>query len=135
MTVSQAKAEMIGDLKDLRTKLKEQSCLLSRGFKRVESEKEERDNERKKIVLEGLKAALKRLHEVDSELVKEIKSEVFDKKQAIENLEEKVASLIKAMKSSAEEEEEEMRATIKELTDEVASLQLEQFSRLVSAHQ
>ena len=126
-----AQVAMIGDLRDLRTKLKEQSGLMSREFKRVESEKKERDDERKRIVLEGLKAALKTLHDMDSDLVKEMKSEVYDKKEAIENLERKVAGLIKSVKSSEEEDEEVMRKAIKELTDDVAGLQLEQFSRLV----
>ena len=124
-----AQEAMIRDLKILRTNLKEQGVLLSRRFKRLELEKKERDDERKRIVLERLKAALKTLRDMDSELVKEMKSEVYDKKEAIENLEEKVASLIKSSNSS-EDDEEAMRE-FKELTDEVAGLQLEQFSRLV----
>ena len=124
-----AQEAMIRDLKILRTYLKEQGVSLSRRFKRLESEKKERDDERKRIVLERLKAALKTLHDMDSELVKEMKSEVYDKKEAIENLEEKVASLIKSSNSS-EDDEEAMRE-FKELTDKVAGLQLEQFSRLV----
>jgi len=122
------KAAMVRDLKDLRTKLKEQGSLLSRGFKRMESEKKERDDERKRIVLEGLKAALKTLHDTDSDLVKEMKSEVYDKKEAIENLEQEVASLIKLVRSSEEENEEVMRGDVKKLTEQVAGLQLEQFS-------
>ena len=123
-------SDMIRDLRDLRKKLKEHGDLLSRGFKQLESEKKERDDERKRIVLQGLKAALKTLHDMDSELVKEMKSEVYDKKEAIENLEEEVASLIKSAKSS-EDDEEEMRERVEKLSSDVADLQLEQFSRLV----
>ena len=125
-----AQAAMIQDLKNLRTNLKEQGVLLSRRFKRLELEKKERDDERKRIALERLKAALKTLHDMDSELVKEMKSEVYDKKEAIENLEEEVASLIKSAKSS-EDDEEEMRERVEKLSSDVADLQLEQFSRLV----
>lgn len=125
-----AQAAMIQDLKILRTNLKEQGVLLSRRFKRLELEKKERDDERKRIALERLKAALKTLHDMDSELVKEMKSEVYDKKEAIENLEEEVASLIKSAKSS-EDDEEEMRERVEKLSSDVADLQLEQFSRLV----
>ena len=131
MTLSQAQAAMVGDLRELKKKLKEQGSLLSRGFKRVEAEKKERDERRKEIVLEGLRATLKTLHDMDSELVKEMKSEVYDKKEAIENIEEKVTSFIKSAKSSDEEDEETMRAAIKELTEQVADLNLEQFTRLV----
>ena len=125
-----AQAAMIQDLKILRTNLKEQGVLLSRRFKRLELEKKERDDERKRIALERLKAALKTLHDMDSDLVKEMKSEVYDKKEAIENLEEEVASLIKSAKSS-EDDEEEMRERVEKLSSDVADLQLEQFSRLV----
>ena len=125
-----AQEAMIRDLKILRTNLKEQGVLLSRRFKRLELEKKERDDERKRIVLERLKAALKTLHDMDSDLVKEMKSEVYDKKEAIENLEEEVASLIKSAKSS-EDDEEEMRERVEKLSSDVADLQLEQFSRLV----
>ena len=131
MALGLAQAAMVGDLRELKKKLKEQSGLLSRGFKRVESEKKERDERRKEIVLDGLRAALKNLHGVDSDLVKEMKSEVYDKKEAAENLEEKIASLIKSVKSSEEEDEDTMRAGVKELADQVDDLNLEQFSRLV----
>ena len=131
MPVGLAQAAMIGDLRDLRNKLKEQGLLISRGFKMIESEKKARDDRRKEIVLEVLKASLKTLHDIDSELVKEIKSEVYDKKEAIENLDEKLTRFIKSVKSSEAEDEEWMRAAVKELTDNVAALQLEQFSRLV----
>ena len=131
MALGLAQAAMVGDLRELKKKLKEQSGLLSRGFKRVESEKKERDERRKEIVLDGLRAALKKLHGMDSDLVKEMKSEVYDKKEAAENLEEKIASLIKSVKSSEEEDEDTMRAGVKELADQVDDLNLEQFSRLV----
>ena len=131
MPVGLAQAAMIGDLRDLRNKLREQGLLISRGFKKMESEKKVRDDRRKEIVLEVLKASLKTLHDIDSELVKEIKSEVYDKKEAIENLDEKLTRFIKSVKSSEAEDEEWMRAAVKELTDNVAALQLEQFSRLV----
>ena len=131
MALGLAQAAMVGDLRELKKKLKEQSGLLSRGFKRVESEKKERDERRKEIVLDGLRAALKTLHVGDSDLVKEMKSEVYDKKEAAENLEEKIASLIKSVKSSEEEDEDTMRAGVKELADQVDDLNLEQFSRLV----
>jgi len=128
MALGLAQAAMVGDLRELKKKLKEQGSLLSRGFKKVESEKKERDERRKEIVLEVLRAALKGAHEVDSNLVKEIKSEVYDKKEAAENLEEKIVSLIKSVKSSEEEDEEMMKAGVKELTDQVDDLNLEQFS-------
>ena len=131
MALGLAQAAMVGDLRELKKRLKEQSGLLSRGFKRVESEKKERDERRKEIVLDGLRAALKTLHSFDSDLVKEMKSEVYDKKEAAENLEEKIASLIKSVKSSEEEDEDTMRAGVKELADQVDDLNLEQFSRLV----
>ena len=131
MTLGLAQAAMVGDLRELQKKLKEQGGLISRGFKRVESEKEARDQKRKRIVLEELKAALKTLHEMDSQLVKDMKSEVYDKKEAIESIDEKVTSLIKSVKSSEEEDEECMRAAVEDLTKQVADLQLEQFSRLV----
>ena len=131
MALGLAQAAMVGDLRELKKKLKEQGSLLSRGFKKVESEKKERDERRKEIVLEVLRAALKGAHEMDSNLVKEIKSEVYDKKEAAENLEEKIVSLIKSVKSSEEEDEEMMKAGVKELTDQVDDLNLEQFSRLV----
>ena len=131
MPLGLAQAAMIGDLRDLKIKLKEQGLLISRGFKKMESEKKVRDDRRKEIVLEVLKASLKTLHDIDSELVKEIKSEVYDKKEAIENLDEKLTRFIKSVKSSEAEDEEWMRAAVKELTDNVAALQLEQFSRLV----
>ena len=131
MALGLAQAAMVGDLRELKKRLKEQSGLLSRGFKRVESEKKERDERRKEIVLDGLRAALKTLHGCDSDLVKEMKSEVYDKKEAAENLEEKIASLIKSVKSSEEEDEDTMRAGVKELADQVDDLNLEQFSRLV----
>ena len=105
--------------------------MMSKGFKRVESRKNEREEKRKELVLVELRAALKTLHEMDSELVKEMKSEVYDKKEAVENMDEKVKTLMKSVESSEEEEEELMRAAIKELTDQVAALQLEQFSGLV----
>ena len=131
MPLGLAQAAIIGDLRDLKIKLKEQGLLISRGFKKMESEKKARDDRRKEIVLEVLKASLKTLHDIDSELVKEIKSEVYDKKEAIENLDEKLTRFIKSVKSSEAEDEEWMRAAVKELTDNVAALQLEQFSRLV----
>ena len=131
MPLGLAQAAMIGDLRDLRNKLREQGLLISRGFKKMESEKKVRDDRRKEIVLEVLKASLKTLHDIDSDLVKEIKSEVYDKKEAIENLDEKLTRFIKSVKSSEAEDEEWMRAAVKELTDNVVALQLEQFSRLV----
>ena len=131
MPLGLAQGAIIGDLRELQKKLKEQGGLISRGFKKMESEKKARDERRKEIVLEGLKASLKTLHDMDSDLVKEIKSEVYDKKEAIENLDEKVTSFIKSVKSSEAEDEEWMRAAVKELTDNVAALHLEQFSRLV----
>ena len=131
MPLGLAQAAMIADLRDLKNKLREQGLLISRGFKNMESEKKARDDRRKEIVLEVLKASLKTLHDIDSELVKEIKSEVYDKKEAIENLDEKLTRFIKSVKSSEAEDEEWMRAAVKELTNNVAALQLEQFSRLV----
>jgi len=128
MPLDQAQAAMVGDLEILKNKLKEQRVMMSKGFKRVESRKKEREEKRKELVLVELRAALKTLHEMDSELVKEMKSEVYDKKEAVENMDEKVKTLMKSVESSEEEEEELMRAAIKELTDQVAALQLEQFS-------
>ena len=128
MPLDQAQAAMVGDLEILKNKLKEQRVMMSKGFKRVESRKKEREEKRKELVLVELRAALKTLHEMDSELVKEMKSEVYDKKEAVENMDEKVKTLMKSVESS---EEELMRAAIKELTDQVAALQLEQFSGLV----
>ena len=128
-------SDMIRDLRELRKKLKEHGDLLSRGFKQLESEKKERDDERKRIVLQGLKAALKTLHDMDSDFVKEMKSEVYDKKEIIGNLEEEVANLIKSVNSSEEEDEGTMRKALtnlmKDVAEKVADLQLEQFARLV----
>ena len=47
MALGLAQAAMVGDLRELKKKLKEQGSVLSRGFKRVESEKKERDERRK----------------------------------------------------------------------------------------
>ena len=131
MTLSQAQASMVGDLEELKKTLKNQVDVLSRICQKTESEKKARDDRRRKIMLEELRGALKTLHVMDSELVMDMKSEVYDKKEAIENIDEKVTSLIKSAKSSDEEDENEMRAAIKELTEQVADLNLEQFSRLV----
>ena len=131
MALGLAQAGMVGDLRELQKKLKEQGGLISKGFKRGESEKKERDQKRKEIVLEELKAALKTLHTIDSDLVKDMKSEVYDKKESIESIDEKVTSLIKSVKNSEVEDEKWMRAAVEELTKQVTELQLEQFSRLV----
>lgn len=119
---------MVGDLEELKKTLKNQVDVLSRICQKTESEKKARDDRRRKIMLEELKGTLKTLHVMDSELVMDMKSEVYDKKEAIENIDEKVTSLIKSAKSSDEEDENEMRAAIKELTEQVADLNLEQFS-------
>jgi len=125
-------SDMIRDLRESRKKLKEHGDRLSRGFKQLESEKKERDDERKRIVLQGLKGALKTLHDMDSDFVKEMKSEVYDKKEIIGNLEEGVENLIKSVNSSEEEDEGTMRKALtnlmKDVAEKVADLQLEQFA-------
>ena len=129
----QTQAAVVGDLEVLKNKLREQRVLISKGFKRVESGMKEREDKRKELVLVEMRETLKTLHEVDSELVKEMKSEVYDQKEAVEKMDEKVTTLIKLVESSEEQDKEWLRAAIKGLTSQVEALQLEQFSRLVLA--
>ena len=132
MSLGLSQLAMLGQLAEISKKLKDQSVAISRGLKSVETEGKVRDEERKKIVIEGVRNALKRLHDKDSDLIKEMKSEVFDKKEDIASVEEEVSRLIKSVKSvKTSSEEEAMTRALDMLTAKVEDLAIEKLSRLI----
>ena len=119
-------AAMVGNLRDLRNKLDWWDDFICDGFKKAEAKKEERDVRRKTLVLAELKAWLKSLHTVDSELLKDIKHEVFDRREAIRLLRKEVVNLSKSMKSpGAEDYLAQMKRGFEEVTSKMDALNAE----------
>ena len=117
---------MVGKLRDLKNKLEMYDDVISDGFKKAEAKKEERDVRRKSLVLAELKAWLKSLHTVDSELLKDIKHEVFDRREAIRLLRKEVVNLSKSMKSpGAEDYLAQMKRGFEEVTSKMDALNAE----------
>ena len=90
---------MVGELRNLKNKLEMYDDVISDGFKKAEAKKEERDERRKLLVLAEVKSILKTLHSMDTEMLKEIKYEVCDRREEIRQLKVEVLNLLESAKS------------------------------------
>ena len=89
---------MVGELRNLKNKLEMYDDVISDGFKKAEAKKEERDEKRKLLVLAEVKSILKTLHSMDTEMLKEIKYEVCDRREEIRQLKVEVLNLLESAK-------------------------------------
>ena len=121
---------LVGTLKAMKKGLDRQKMVISDCFERAQEQKEERDQRRKKLMINEVKAVLKRLHEEDTELLKELKNEAWDKCKSIEKIERELVNLAERVESCEEEDEEVMKRAVKVAEEEIIDLDIEQFQRL-----
>ena len=121
---------LVGTLKAMKKGLDRQKMVISDCFERAQEQKEERDQRRKKLMINEVKAVLKRLHEEDTELLKELKNEAWDKCKAIEKIERELVNLAERVESCEEDDEEVMKRAVKVAEEEIIDLDIEQFQRL-----
>ena len=121
---------MVGTLKAMKKGLDRQKRAISDCFERAQEQKEERDQRRKKLVIDEVKAVLKRLHEEDTELLKELKNEAWDKCKSIEKIERELVNLAERVENCEAEDEEVMKRAVKVAEEEIIVLDIEQFQRL-----
>ena len=121
---------LVGTLKAMKKGLDRQKMVISDCFERAQEQKEERDQRRKKLMINEVKAVLKRLHEEDTELLKELKNEAWDKCKSIEKIERELVNLAERVASCEEDDEEVMKRAVKVAEEEIIDLDIEQFQRL-----
>ena len=121
---------LVGTLKAMKKGLDRQKMVISDCFERAQEQKEERDQRRKKLMINEVKAVLKRLHEEDTELLKELKNEAWDKCKEIEKIERELVNLAERVENCEEEDEEVMKRAVKVAEEEIIDLDIEQFQRL-----
>ena len=81
-------------LRSLCTKLEAESNEMKEALKKLEQGRRERDEARKKLLLAEIKAVIATLHETDKNLIKDMKSEVFDKLRDISKVEKDAKDII-----------------------------------------
>ena len=77
---------MLQELGDLKKTLEVKQTKIEKGMDRLESDKPNRDEDRKKILVSELKNLLRVLGDVDKKVAKDIKAEAFDTLRQISKL-------------------------------------------------
>ena len=127
--MTSVKLELVNRLRALEANLKQQEDVLKTGVDHLEDGKKTRDIKRKEIMLNEVKKVLSNLHETDKNLVKELKSEVFDQLRAMNKVEKEVNKLIDTVKVTDNQDVSIMVEAVLEVQSKVEGLQLEHFSR------
>ena len=97
--------------------------------RQLEQGRRERDEARKKLLLAEIKAVIATMHETDKNLIKDMKSEVFDKLRDISKVEKDAKDIIDALKTTNEKDMDIVEDSVKELMKKVERLQVMQFNR------
>ena len=84
--MSSWKANLLQELGDLKKTLEVKQTKIEKGMDRLESDKPNRDEDRKKILVSELKNLLRVLGDVDKKVAKDIKAEAFDTLRQISKL-------------------------------------------------
>ena len=87
-------------LTSLQDKLEAHKVLIETAVDKLDSEKGERDLRRREILLQESNKVLSRLHESDEKMVKEMKSEAFDKLRAVRKAKNETARLLEGMEAA-----------------------------------
>ena len=127
--MTSVKLELVNRLRALEANLKQQEDVLKTGVDHLEDGKKTRDIKRKEIMLNEVKKVLSNLHETDKNLVKELKSEVFDQLRAMNKVEKEVNKLIETVKVTDNQDVTIMMEAVMEVQSKVEGLQLDHFSR------
>ena len=127
--MTSVKLELVNRLRALQANLKRQEDVLKTGVDQLEDGKKSRDVKRKEIMLNEVKKVLSSLHETDKNLIKELKSEVFDQLRAMNKVEKEVNKLIETVKVTDNQDVTIMMEAVMEVQSKVEGLQLDHFSR------
>lgn len=128
-TPSMDKLKTVNKLRSLCTKLEAESTEMKEAIEELEQGRRERDEARKKLLLAEIKVVIATLHETDKSLIKDVKSEVFDKLRDISKVDKEAKTIISILKTTDEKDMDMVKGGVEELMRKVESLQLIQFNR------
>jgi hypothetical protein len=98
--MAELRAALLNKLTSLQDKLRAHKVLIETTVDKLDNEKGERDLRRREILLQESKQVLSSLHESDEKMVKELKSEAFDKLRAVRKAKNETARLLEGMEDA-----------------------------------
>ena len=98
--MAELRAALLNKLTSLQDKLRAHKVLIEAAVDKLYNEKGERDLRRREILLQESKQVLSSLHESDEKMVKELKSEAFDKLRALRKAKKETARLLEGMEAA-----------------------------------
>ena len=98
--MAEQRAALLNKLTSLQDKLRAHKVLIETAVDKLDNEKGERDLRRREILLQESKQVLSSLHESDEKMVKELKSEAFDKLRAVRKAKNETARLLEGMEDA-----------------------------------
>ena len=98
--MAELRAALLNKLTSLQDKLRAHKVLIETAVDKLDNEKGERDLRRREILLQESKQVLSSLHESDEKMVKELKSEAFDKLRAVRKAKNETARLLEGMEDA-----------------------------------
>ena len=117
------KADLLQELGDVKKTLEVKQTQIEKGMDKLESDKSNRDEDRKKIMISELKNLLRVLGDVDKKISKDIKAEAFDTLRQISKLKTESDQLEDSVQSNDLAAGDDMVASLNSLKSSVKQLQ------------
>ena len=121
--MSSCKANLLQELSDIKKTLEVKQTQIEKGMDKLESDKCNRDEDRKKIMISELKNLLRVLGDVDKKIAKDIKAEAFDTLRQISKLKTESDQLEDSVQSNDLAAGDDMVASLNSLKSSVKQLQ------------
>ena len=121
--MSSWKASLLQELGDVKKTLEVKQTQIEKGMDKLESDKSNRDEDRKKIMISELKNLLRVLGDVDKKIAKDIKAEAFDTLRQISKLKTESDQLEDSVQSKDLGAGDDMVASLNSLKSSVKQLQ------------